>query len=206
MIDDSVLGVGAMHLILFGPPGAGKGTQAKILQDEWGLTQLSTGDILRAAAAAGTELGKRCKAIMDKGDLVPDAVVIGIIAERLDKSDCAKGAIFDGFPRTVAQAKALDSMLMGRKSRIDAVIELQVNEEAMVGRMETRVRENPGAARADDTAETLRNRLGVYHKNTAPLLDFYRSQGKLSSVDGMAPIPQVAVAIRRLLKNLKVHS
>src|ERR1700704_3869996 len=111
-----------MNLILFGPPGAGKGTQAKILQDEWNLTQLSTGDMLRAAAATGTELGKTCKAIMDKGDLVPDEVVIGIIAERLDKPDCANGAIFDGFPRTVAQAKALDAMLAGRKSLIDAVI------------------------------------------------------------------------------------
>jgi adenylate kinase len=195
-----------MNLILFGPPGAGKGTQAKILQDEWNLTQLSTGDMLRAAAAAGTELGKRCKAIMDKGDLVPDEVVIGIIAERLDKPDCANGAIFDGFPRTVAQAKALDTMLAGRKSRIDAVIELKVNDEAMVGRMENRVRENPGAARADDNPETLRNRLGVYHKNTAPLLDFYQKQGKLSSVDGMAPIPEVAAAIGQSLKELKVAS
>lgn len=195
-----------MNVILFGPPGAGKGTQAKILQDEWGLIQLSTGDMLRASAAAGTELGKRCKAIMDRGDLVPDDVVIGIIAERLDKPDCKQGAIFDGFPRTVAQAKALDTVLSGRKSQIDAVIELKVNDEAMVGRMENRVRENPGAARADDNPETLRNRLGVYHKNTAPLLDFYSRQGKLLSVDGMAPIPQVAGAVRQLLKNLKVHS
>lgn len=195
-----------MNLILFGPPGAGKGTQAKILQDEWGLTQLSTGDMLRAAAAAGTELGKRCKAIMDKGDLVPDDVVIGIIAERLDKADCAKGAIFDGFPRTVAQARALDAMLTGRKSKIDAVIELEVDDEAMVGRMENRVRENPGGARADDNPETLRNRLAVYHKNTAPLLDFYGKQGRLSSVDGMAPIPEVAAAVRRLLEGFKVHS
>jgi adenylate kinase len=195
-----------MNLILFGPPGAGKGTQAKILQDEWDLTQLSTGDMLRAAVAAGTELGKRCKAIMDKGDLVPDEVVIGIIAERLDQPDCANGAIFDGFPRTVAQAKALDTMLAGRKSRIDAVIELKVNDEAMIGRMENRVRENAGAARADDNPATLRNRLGVYQKNTAPLLDFYKSQGKLSSVDGMAPIPEVAAAIGQSLKELKVAS
>ena len=193
-------------MILFGPPGAGKGTQAKILQDEWGLVQLSTGDMLRAAVAAGTELGKRCKAIMDRGDLVPDDVVIGIIAERLDAPDCKNGVIFDGFPRTVAQAKALDTMLNGRKSQIDTVIELKVNDEAMVGRMENRVRENPGAARADDNPETLRNRLGVYHKNTAPLLDFYGRQGKLSTVDGMAPIPQVAGGVREVLKTLKVHS
>jgi adenylate kinase len=195
-----------MNLILFGPPGAGKGTQAKILQDGLGLVQLSTGDMLRAAVAAGTELGKRCKAIMDRGDLVPDDVVIGIIAERLDKPDCAKGAIFDGFPRTVAQAKALDAMLLGRHSRIDSVIELKVDDEAMVGRMESRIRENPGAARADDTPETLRNRLGVYHKNTAPLLDFYRGQGKLASVDGMAPISKVSEAIRQVLEGRKARA
>jgi adenylate kinase len=195
-----------MNVILFGPPGAGKGTQAKILQDECGLVQLSTGDMLRAAVAAGTELGKRCKAIMDKGDLVPDEVVVGIIAERLDKPDCAKGAIFDGFPRTVAQAKALDTMLAGRSSRIDSVIELKVDDEAMVGRMESRIRENPGAARADDTPETLRNRLGVYQRNTAPLLDFYRKQGKLVSVDGMAPIPEVSTAVRRVIQGLKTSA
>jgi adenylate kinase len=188
-----------MNLILFGPPGAGKGTQAKILQEEWGLPQLSTGDMLRAAIAAGTDLGKRCQAIMDRGDLVSDEIVVGIIAERLDKPDCAKGAVFDGFPRTIAQAEALDRMLAGRGSQIDAVIELKVDDEAMVGRMETRVKENPGSARADDNPETLRNRLQVYHRNTAPLLDFYRAQGKLTMVDGMAPIPQVAAAVRAAL-------
>jgi len=191
-----------MNLILFGPPGAGKGTQAKILQEEWGLPQLSTGDMLRAAIAAGTDLGKRCKAIMDRGDLVSDDIVVGIIAERLDKPDCAMGAVFDGFPRTIAQAQALDRMLEGRGSQIDAVIELKVDDEAMVGRMETRVKENPGSARPDDNPETLRNRLGVYHRNTAPLLEFYRGQGKLVTVDGMAPIPQVAAAIRAVLAGL----
>lgn len=188
-----------MNLILFGPPGAGKGTQAKILQEEWGLPQLSTGDMLRAAIAAGTDLGKRCKAIMDRGDLVSDDIVVGIIAERLDKADCSKGAVFDGFPRTIAQAEALDRMLAGRGTQIDAVIELKVDDEAMVGRMQTRVKENPGSARADDNPETLRNRLQVYHRNTAPLLEFYRGQGKLTSVDGMAPIPQVAAEIRSVL-------
>ena len=122
----------------------------------------------------------------------------------MDKPDCAKGAIFDGFPRTVAQAKALDAMLLGRYSRIDSVIELKVDDEAMVGRMENRVRENPGAARADDNPETLRKRLWVYHANTAPLLDFYRAQGKLKTVDGMAPISDVAAAIKRALDGLKV--
>ena len=188
-----------MNLILFGPPGAGKGTQAKILEAEWGLPQLSTGDMLRAAIAAGTDLGRRCNDIMERGDLVPDEIVVGIIAERLDKPDCAKGAVFDGFPRTVAQAEALDKMLAGRGSRIDAVIELKVDDEAMVGRMENRVKENPSSARSDDNAETLKKRLAVYHKNTAPLLDFYGRQGKLKSVDGMAPIQQVATEIRAIL-------
>jgi len=191
-----------MDLILFGPPGAGKGTQAKVLQDERGLIQLSTGDMLRAAVAQGTELGKKSKAIMDRGDLVPDDLVIGIIAERLDKPDTAKGVIFDGFPRTVAQAKALDTMLAGRGLKIDTVIELKVDDEAMVGRMESRVRENPGSVRADDNPETLRKRLGVYRQNTAPLLDFYRGQGKLVTVDGMAPIAAVSAAIKRIIGGL----
>jgi adenylate kinase len=191
-----------MDLILFGPPGAGKGTQAKILQDNRGLIQLSTGDMLRAAVAQGTELGKKSKTIMDRGDLVPDELVIGIIAERLDNPDTLKGVIFDGFPRTVAQAKALDTMLAGRGQKIDGVIELKVDDEAMVGRMESRVRENPGAVRADDNPETLRKRLGVYRQNTAPLLDFYRDQGKLATVDGMAPIAEVAAAIKRVTDRL----
>jgi adenylate kinase len=195
-----------MDLILFGPPGAGKGTQAKVLQEERGLVQLSTGDMLRAAVAAGTELGRKSKAIMDRGDLVPDDVVIGVIAERLDKPDCAEGVIFDGFPRTVAQAEALDAMLAERGRRIDAVIELKVDDEAMVGRMESRVRENPAAARADDNPETLRKRLAVYRQNTAPLLDFYRRQKKLVTVDGMAPIPAVSTAVRRVIADVATAS
>jgi adenylate kinase len=193
-----------MYLILFGPPGAGKGTQAKILQDEWGLPQLSTGEMLRAAIAGGTELGRRCNDVMERGELVPDDVVVGIIAERLDQPDCAHGAVFDGFPRTVRQAEALDKMLAGRGSKIDAVIELRVDDEAMVGRMENRVKENPGPARADDNPETLKKRLAVYHQNTAPLLAFYSGQGKLRTVDGMAPIPQVALAIREILRVIDV--
>ncbi len=191
-----------MYLILFGPPGAGKGTQAKILHDEWRLVQLSTGDMLRAAVAAGTDLGKRCKAIMDRGDYVPDDVVIRIIAERLDQPDCAKGAVFDGFPRTVPQAEALDRMLKDRGSKIAAVIELKVDDEALVGRVVQRGLET-GGMRGDDTPETLRNRLAVYNKNTMPLLEYYRRQGKLQSVDGMAPIPQVSEAIREILSNLR---
>lgn len=191
-----------MYLILFGPPGAGKGTQAAILQMELGLPQLSTGDMLRSAITAGTELGVRCKAIMARGDLVSDEIVVAIISERLDQPDCAGGAVFDGFPRTIAQAEALDRMMEKRGSQIDAVIELRVDDEAMVGRMETRVNESGGDARADDTPETLRRRLGVYRKNTEPLLSFYRAQAKLRTVDGMAPIPQVAAEIRIILKSL----
>jgi adenylate kinase len=192
-----------MHLILFGPPGAGKGTQAKILQDEWGLIQLSTGDMLRAAAAAGTELGKRCKAIMDKGNLVTDDIVVGIIAQRLDEPDCNRGVVFDGFPRTIPQAEALDKMLADRGIAIDAVIELKVDDEVLVGRIVQRNLET-GGYRGDDTPETLRKRLEVYRTNTAPLLDYYRAQGKVLSVDGMAPIAQVSTQIRAALELVKV--
>ncbi|HEX5279408.1 MAG TPA: adenylate kinase [Micropepsaceae bacterium] len=191
-----------MYLIMFGPPGAGKGTQAQILQRELGLPQLSTGDMLRAAIAAGTELGKRCKTIMDRGDLVSDETVVGIISERLDQPDCVKGAVFDGFPRTIAQAEALDRMMAKRGMQIDAVIELKVDDEAMIGRMETRISESGGSARPDDNPETLRHRLGVYRKNTEPLLNFYRAQAKLTVVDGMAPIPQVAAEIRQALSRV----
>ena len=191
-----------MNLILFGPPGAGKGTQAKILQEEFGLPQLSTGEMLRAAVKAGTRLGQKCKPIMELGHLVPDDIVIGIIGERLDAPDCAKGAIFDGFPRTIAQAEVLDRMLAARGTPIDAVIELKVNDEAMIDRVKSRIRENPGSARPDDNPQTLRERLAVYHRNTAPLLDYYLAQGKLLSVDGMAPIEEVAAAIRTILKRL----
>ena len=170
-----------MNLVLFGPPGAGKGTQAKILQDQRGLPQLSTGDMLRAAIAAGTDLGKQCKTIMDAGDLVPDAVVVGIIGERYDQPDCATGAVFDGFPRTIPQAEALDEMLAARGKKIDAVIALKVDDAVLVGRAEQRARETVaagGTPRADDTPETLKNRLDVYYKNTAPLLAFYERAGQ----------------------------
>ena len=193
-----------MNLVLFGPPGAGKGTQAKILQDSRALPQLSTGDMLRAAIAAGTELGKRCKAIMDAGDLVPDEVVVGIIAERYDQPDCAKGAVFDGFPRTIAQAEALDRMLEARGRKIDLVIELKVDDAVLVGRAGQRVKETVaagGTPRPDDTPETLKNRLGVYYKNTAPLLDYYTKQGKVVTVDGMAPIAEVTRAIAAIVES-----
>lgn len=184
-----------MNLVLFGPPGSGKGTQAKILQERRSLPQLSTGDMLRAAIAAGTELGKKCKAIMDTGELVPDEIVVGIIAERYDQPDCAKGAVFDGFPRTIPQAEALDAMLKARDRKIDLVIELKVDDAVLIGRVEQRIKESGGVARADDTPETLKNRLAVYYKNTAPLIEYYRKQGKLVTVDGMAPIEEVTKAI-----------
>jgi len=188
-----------LNLVLFGPPGSGKGTQAKTLQERRGLPQLSTGDMLRAAIAAGTDLGKKCKAIMDSGELVPDEIVIGIIAERYDQPDCAKGAVFDGFPRTIPQAKALDAMLKGRRRKIDLVIELKVDDAVLIGRVEQRIKESGGVARADDTPETLKNRLAVYYKNTAPLIEYYKKQGKLVTVDGMAPIEEVTKAVAAVL-------
>ena len=194
-----------MNLVLFGPPGAGKGTQAKILQEQRGLAQLSTGDMLRAAIAAGTELGKKCKAVMDGGNLVPDEIVVGIVAERYDRPDCANGAVFDGFPRTIAQAEALDRMLAERSKKIDCVIELKVSDDVLVGRAEQRAKEAIAAGdtpRPDDTPETLKNRLAVYYKNTAPLLDYYRRQGKLVTVDGMAPIAEVTKAISAALSSV----
>jgi len=184
-----------LNLVLFGPPGSGKGTQAKVLQERRRLPQLSTGDMLRAAIAAGTELGRKCKAIMDTGELVPDEIVIGIIAERYDEADCANGAVFDGFPRTIPQAAALDAMLAARKKKIDLVIELKVDDAVLIGRVEQRIKESGGVARADDTPETLKNRLAVYYKNTAPLLEYYKKQGKLVTVDGMAPIGEVTSQI-----------
>jgi adenylate kinase len=187
-----------LNLVLFGPPGAGKGTQAKLLTKKRGLPQLSTGDMLRAAIAAGSELGKRVEGILARGELVSDEIVIGIIAERLDRPDCANGAIFDGFPRTIAQAEALDRLLEGRGLKINVAIELKVNDEILLQRAESRVKEMKAEGkepRADDTPETLRNRLSVYYKNTAPLIAYYRNQGKLKTVNGMVSIPEVSSSI-----------
>lgn len=192
-----------MNIVLFGPPGSGKGTQAKILQAERKLPQLSTGDMLRAAIAAGTELGQKCQSIMASGNLVPDAVVVGIIGDRYDQPDCATGAVFDGFPRTIPQAEALDAMLAGRGKKIDLVIELKVDDSVLIGRVEQRIKESGGVARADDNPETLKQRLGVYYKNTAPLLEYYQSQGKLVTVDGMAAIAAVTKAIAAAVDKAK---
>jgi adenylate kinase len=187
-----------LNLVLFGPPGAGKGTQAAILQKQRGWPQLSTGEMLRAAARAGTELGRKTKNIIDKGELVSDDIVVAIVAERLCQDTCTNGAVFDGFPRTIAQAQSLDRMLADCGKQIGRVIELKMNDEELIRRVENRIREG-GPRRADDTPDTLRHRLAVYYRNTAPLLDYYRQQGKLDQVDGMAPVPEVAKAIAQIL-------
>jgi adenylate kinase len=187
-----------VNLVLFGPPGAGKGTQSKILTETRGLPQLSTGDMLRAAIAAGTPLGLACKALMAKGELVPDETVIRIIGERYDQPDCKNGAVFDGFPRTIPQARALDVMLAARAKKIDLVLELKVDDAVLLSRVEARIKAG-GVLRSDDTPETLAHRLGVYYKNTAPLIDFYRGQGKLRTVDGMAPVETVTAEIAEVL-------
>jgi adenylate kinase len=187
-----------VNLVLFGPPGAGKGTQSKILTEKRGLPQLSTGDMLRAAIEAGTPLGLACKALMAKGELVPDETVIRIIAERYDQPDCKNGAVFDGFPRTIPQAQALDKMLAERGRKIDLVLELKVDDAVLLGRVEARIKAG-GILRSDDTPETLAHRLGVYYKNTAPLTDYYRAQGKLRAVDGMASVETVTAEIAAVL-------
>ena len=191
-----------MNLVLFGPPGAGKGTQSKILTEKRGLPQLSTGDMLRAAIEAGTSLGLACKALMAKGELVPDETVIRIIAERYDQPDAAHGAVFDGFPRTIAQAVALDKMLAERGRKIDRVLELKVDDAVLLERVKSRIAAG-GLLRADDNPETLRKRLEVYYQSTAPVLGFYRTQGKVKSLDGMRPIPEVTQQIAAILDGLK---
>ena len=187
-----------MNLVLFGPPGAGKGTQSKLLTAQRGLPQLSTGDMLRAAIEAGTPLGVACKALMAKGELVPDETVIRIIGQRYDQPDCKDGAVFDGFPRTIAQAEALDTMLAERGRPIDLVLELKVDDAVLLSRVETRIKAG-GVLRSDDTPETLAHRLEIYYRNTAPLIGYYRQQGKLKTVGGMAPVEAVTAQIAAIL-------
>ena len=197
-----------MNIVLFGPPGAGKGTQARVLAERRGWPQLSTGDMLRAAVKAGTELGKKVDAILTRGDLVSDDIVVGIIAERVDQSDCANGAVFDGFPRTIAQAEALDRMLAARSRKIDMVLELKVDEAALIRRAEQRVKDTlaqGGTPRSDDQPDTVRFRQNVYRENTAPLLDYYGKQGKVVTVDGMAPIQDVTNAIAKVIDSKSAH-
>jgi adenylate kinase len=213
-----------MNIILLGPPGAGKGTQAKRLEEGRGLVQLSTGDMLRAAVASGSEVGRRAKSIMDAGKLVPDDVMIAMIRERIAQPDCRRGFILDGFPRTVPQAEALDRMLAESRLKLDHVIEMQVDDAALTERITGRFscatcgasyhdRFNPPKVegvcdvcggtefkrRADDRAETVKARLEAYHAQTAPILPYYRDRGILRCVDGMADIDAVTGEIDKLL-------
>lgn len=213
-----------MILILLGAPGAGKGTQAQRLQDKYGIVQLSTGDMLRAAVAEGTEIGLKAKSVMERGELVSDDIMTGIISDRLDQPDCAKGAILDGFPRTEAQAEALDSMLTDKNLSLDAVIEMKTDDDVLVERVTGRytcakcgagyhdkflkpakegVCDKCGgiefSRRSDDTADTVKSRLQSFHNQTAPLLPYYKEKGILKQVDGMAKIDEVTRQIEALL-------
>lgn len=210
-----------MNIILLGPPGAGKGTQARMLTERTGMVQLSTGDMLRAAVSAGTDVGRRARAVMEAGQLVSDDIVIGVVSERLDAPDVAQGVIFDGFPRTVAQAEALDGLLAEKGLTLDAVVSMEVDDDLLVDRVSGRytcascgegyhdrykqpavegVCDKCGARaftrRPDDNADTVRARLAAYHAETAPLIAYYDGRGKLRAVDGMGEIDRVAEAIR----------
>jgi adenylate kinase len=191
-----------MRLILLGPPGAGKGTQAQHLVAQYGIVQLSTGDMLRAAVKAGTSVGQQAQDIMARGALVPDEVVVEIVAQRIEQPDARKGFILDGFPRTVPQAQALDRMLAERGIALDAVIELRVDEAALLRRIESRIASMQARGeplRDDDSPEVLHRRLSAYREQTAPLIDYYRREGILRTVDGMAPIAEVTAAIDKAL-------
>jgi adenylate kinase len=185
-----------MNLILFGPPAAGKGTQAKRLVETRNMVQLSTGDMLRAAIASGSELGKRVEGVMQRGELVTDEIVVALIEERLPEAEAAGGAIFDGFPRTLAQAQALDAMLKGRGAAIDLVLRLRVDDQALTERVAGRFAES---GRPDDNPESFKVRLGAYNAQTAPLIPYYADAGKLVEVDGMGSIETVAAAIDHAL-------
>lgn len=198
-----------MRLILLGPPGAGKGTQAQRLVAKYGLVQLSTGEMLRDAVKAGTPIGRRVKDIMAGGGLVPDNIVVDLVAQRIEQPDARKGFILDGFPRTVPQAAALDRILAEKGLLLDAVIELRVDEEALLNRIENRIAEMRSRGeplRDDDNGEILRQRLQAYRQQTAPLIDYYRGQNRLRSVNGMASIPEVTVAIDNALSSKPISA
>ena len=191
-----------MRLILLGPPGAGKGTQAQRLVEKYGIVQLSTGDMLRAAVKAGTPVGTKAKDIMARGELCPDELVVAIVADRIEEPDAHNGFILDGFPRTVPQAEALERMLAAKSLALNAVVELKVDEGILLNRIENRIEEmrrRGEPVRPDDNAEALKKRLDAYRAQTAPLIDHYAKKGMLRSVDGMAPIPAVSEAIDRIL-------
>ncbi|MEO1609822.1 MAG: adenylate kinase [Pseudomonadota bacterium] len=191
-----------MNIILLGPPGAGKGTQAARLTEMRNIVQLSTGEMLRAAVAAGTPVGLKAKAIMDGGGLVSDEIVIGIVSDRVEESDCANGFILDGFPRTVTQAQALDRMLDEKGLKLDAVIELVVDETALLDRIKKRAHETEAAGgqiRRDDNPEAFQKRLTAYREQTAPVSGYYRQSGRLKTVDGMAAIENVSAQIDAIL-------
>lgn len=198
-----------MRLIFLGPPGAGKGTQAKLLTEKYGIPQLSTGDMLRAAVAEQSDVGKRAKAVMDAGQLVSDEIVNEIVSDRIDSPDCSKGFILDGYPRTVPQAVALGKMLEGKGLRLDAVIELKVDEVALVRRMENRVAETIAAGekvRSDDNPEAFKKRLFEYREKTAPLSQHYAAMGELKTVDGMASVETVTSEIDKILASASAEA
>lgn len=191
-----------MRLILLGPPGAGKGTQAQRLVERHGIPQLSTGDMLRAAVANGTEVGMKAKAIMDAGGLVSDAIVNQIVSERIGEPDCAKGFVLDGYPRTLAQADSVEAMLAERGTPLDVVIELVVDDKILVSRIAKRAADAQAAGqpvRKDDNPDVFEERLRAYYKSTAPLIGYYHAKGLLRGVDGMAPIDDVTLAIEKLI-------
>ena len=190
-----------MNIVLFGAPGAGKGAQAERIASLYGMIHLSTGEMLRSAISSGSGLGVRAKEVIDRGELISDDIIVKIVNARMDEDDCVNGVILDGFPRTVAQAEALDEMLAGKGLTLDHVIEIEVDEVALFARIKNRAseRRRTGTARSDDSAEILRKRLEVYHQNSAPLLPYYRAKGLLRSVDGMVSIESVATQIDNLL-------
>ena len=191
-----------MRIVFLGPPGAGKGTQAARLMQRHGIPQLSTGDMLRAAVKAGTPIGLKAKPIMESGGLVPDTIMVGVVGDRIVEHDAARGFILDGFPRTVAQAEALDADLSDKGMSLDAILELKVDHAALIDRIAKRAAQTlaeGGIVRLDDTPEVLAKRLEAYHVQTEPVSNYYESTGRLKLIDGMAPVDQVSATIDRIL-------